>query len=189
MRKRDAFTLIELLVVIAIIALLLSIIMPSLKTVKEAARETVCKSNLRQWHLCWKLYLNDNDNKFTIGHSSSGSWFTWMDLTNPYYQTDEIFTCPSANREIPNITRPYTIGTEKNLWYCENTFSTPTRVYTGSYGYNYWVSTQKNDVGWRLAKYHWGSDMVRGNQGNVPLFTDSVWIGGYPLDTDNPRSI
>ncbi len=49
MQNKKAFTLIELLVVIAIIALLLSILVPSLKKVKEQARLVVCRTNMRQW--------------------------------------------------------------------------------------------------------------------------------------------
>ena len=62
-RTRRAFTLIELLVVIAIIALLLSILMPSLNKVKEQARRVVCRSNLHQWGMAMQGYASDNASK------------------------------------------------------------------------------------------------------------------------------
>ncbi len=46
-RSRSAFTLIELLVVVAIIALLLAILLPSLKGARRAGRLAVCTNNMR----------------------------------------------------------------------------------------------------------------------------------------------
>ena len=62
--SKKAFTLIELLVVIAIIALLLSIIIPSLKKAKEYARTIICKNNLKQYGIAGTIYRSDNDDKF-----------------------------------------------------------------------------------------------------------------------------
>lgn len=60
MKKSKGFTLIELLVVIAIIALLLSIIMPSLKRAKEAAQRVVCANHLKSIGIANEIYANEH---------------------------------------------------------------------------------------------------------------------------------
>ena len=60
-KSKKGFTLVELLVVIAIIALLLSILLPALGKVREAAKKTVCGSDLHQVSLAMHCYGQDYD--------------------------------------------------------------------------------------------------------------------------------
>ncbi len=82
MRKEKGFTLIELLVVIAIIALLLSIILPSLKAAKELASGAVCVSNQRQLCVAWITYADEN-NSYMVGGSNYHQWkstnYRWVE--------------------------------------------------------------------------------------------------------------
>jgi len=72
MQRKKAFTLIELLVVIAIIAMLMSIVVPSLFKGRELARMAVCVTNEKSLTLAANLWSQEND-----GWSIAGKW--WRD--------------------------------------------------------------------------------------------------------------
>ena len=64
MNKRKAFTLIELLVVISIIVLLIALLLPALRKVRNQTRAVICQTNLRQWGTTLALYLEEHEGCF-----------------------------------------------------------------------------------------------------------------------------
>ena len=62
MQRKKGFTLVELLVVIAIIGILIGMIFPAVAAVRNAARSTQCKSNLRQMANCLLAKASNSPN-------------------------------------------------------------------------------------------------------------------------------
>lgn len=81
-RPRPGFTLIEVLVVVAIIALLVSILLPSLSRAREMARRAVCATRLHNIGLAVHEYSHSNKGKIIECMASS------LSSSNPSRDSD-----------------------------------------------------------------------------------------------------
>ena len=162
MLKKNAFTLIELLVVISIIALLMTILMPTLSRAKELALAVSCQANLKQWTIAYSGYVNDNDGFFSNGG--------FLDKT--YFITEKLWLCPAATTPFDQGGRsPFaSYKTEATSWYT-------------SYRPNGWCSkrpvaaTQRNELMWKSPAVKRASE--------IPMFLDGS-NGHVPWHSDNP---
>lgn len=59
--SRKAFTILELLIVIGILAILAGLLLPAISLVRDSARASICRSNLRQIGVVIAAYSQDNE--------------------------------------------------------------------------------------------------------------------------------
>lgn len=99
-RKTRGFTLIEILVVVAIIALLISILLPSLRTAREEAKAVACQSGLKQIMLGLHMYQTDYSGSLPPSVWSETDWYLakkdlWFyKLGTKYLPNPKIWVCP-----------------------------------------------------------------------------------------------
>ena len=125
-RAIPAFTLIDLVVSIAIIALLISLMLPSLSGIREATRRVICQSNQKQVGLCMSMYQDDSkgelpptdwDPKFSRGTTSPQNTiivrkdepeatFDGLGILfiSQYLNAPQVFYCPSHHGSYPLAT-------------------------------------------------------------------------------------
>ncbi len=190
MDRDRGFTLVELLVVIAIIALLLSILLPSLSKVRESARDMLCQSNLRQWVYILSMYTDDHKGSFPPGWWTEGGM--WMAAMRSYYQDRKICLCPKAIKFQSDGYPPgpfvaWGIYGKPDyyspLWGDDGDY--------GSYGMNGWMCNPPEafDILTYELPWFWRNANAGGRDGkpaNIPTFCDSIWDGTRPRHTDLP---
>jgi prepilin-type N-terminal cleavage/methylation domain-containing protein len=140
LRKRTigAFTLIELLVVIAIIAILASMLLPALARAKAKAQRISCINNLKQVGTAYRVWENDNGDKFPQGQVQSlggcaevfagtsldgqGSYAAWLPyalMATEMGQSPKVVLCPSDDWQTYNTNFFYGTGqtpTQPGTW-------------------------------------------------------------------------
>lgn len=179
--RETGFTLIELLVVISIIAVLMSVLMPSLHRTRKQARAVACLSNLKQWGIIWHMYTEDNEGKFNTGEKAAGgaAGNDWLILLMPYYNARGALTvCPSATRPMvvagDFATRAW--SWDQQGW--ANLKSKETKD-IGSYGENEWICD-------RVGDQYWKNRNTMKKPDTVPLFFDCAYVDVFPSATAGP---
>ena len=197
MAKRRGFTLIELLVVIAIIALLLSILMPALRKVKEQAKMVGCLANLRQWNLIYAMYLQESEGKFFTGIGANGYWWV-AQLDDQYesYKLNDLWFCPKTTSplidEFGNNTGKFTIFAAWGIFTRSNggTAEMCADGVAGSYGLNSYLVdipsadgyTFENNV--EVRNFYRTPQVARA--GEIPLMSEALRFDLWPQHTEGP---
>lgn len=204
---RTGFTLIELLVVISVIAILLSILLPSLTKAKNAAATVVCQTRLKQWGTALHLYTTDYKGSYEPGPGGfplGQPERRWMELLLRYYTADptgkdtasgQIRCCPKATLPIWDWQGRRTAAKQPfaawGIFPGDNTFQL--EGHFGSYGMNWWLcnNTRTKTGGnfypgdGNLPKLWRRVENVK-TPYQVPSFADSSYYGFWPEQYDMP---
>jgi len=120
-KQRRAFTLVELLVVIAIIGILVGMLLPAVQSVREAARLTSCKNNIRQLSLACQNYQSANE-KYPPGWRANTSpseyGWGWNSAILPFLDQNNVYEKIDFNEKLLEPINEAAVGSEIKGFLC-----------------------------------------------------------------------
>lgn len=147
------FSLIELLLVIAVIAILISILMPSLVSARELAIGKVCMNNQRNIGVFTQLFMSDK-NGMTPRHNTGGAVWPgrWYSQLQPYSEAEDVYKhstyrCPSKDN-IEHKWYDAMYGIAKAIS-CQDNSGNPNKVFKKSWAWyrpDFATSTSENVI-------------------------------------------
>jgi prepilin-type processing-associated H-X9-DG protein len=183
--------LIELLVVIAIIAILAALLLPALAKARLKAVDLNCISNCKQIDLSLKMYVNDAKDTmisyYDNNDTSMAGYTLWMGRLTTNYSAGLTKSCPATKQVSPVSSyaspSPDGWGTADYPWDWDPT-GVPAAGVLGGYAINGWCYTDcpYGDV----ASCFYNKESAVSNPVLTPYFSDSTWVDGWPLETDQP---
>lgn len=180
---QSAFTLIELLVVVAIIALLIAILLPSLATARNRAKDTVCRSNLHQLGGALNYYTTDNRGNLPAIRDKDGN-LSSANNNGPYHQYDQIYNFWEYYKDLRIFICPR--AAEENSvtsYYPNNKWDTVHSQYVASINDDYYTQRAYKDQWWPTIK---PQDYTSNGGFLTPVYTEYFANDYSSADPNNP---
>jgi prepilin-type N-terminal cleavage/methylation domain-containing protein len=160
-KRNRGFTLIEVLVVVAIIALLISILIPSLNAARKQARMVACQANLRSLMLGFLTYASET--KGFLPGLSEDHEADWLGLGNTNKLTGQ---GPGSGRNPEDGTVFKYVGKQTQVYRCPDDDPYRKSATTANRNYSYTTCTLlsgANTANVGQAHYRYAGSGVAGN--------------------------
>ncbi|QNN25381.1 type II secretion system protein [Planctomycetales bacterium ZRK34] len=206
--RRQGFTLLELLVVVSIIALMIAMLMPSLKRARSHARTSACQMQMRQFMLASIAYAADWAG--TLPEPNWGTYTTrpgWLydrdgskprpqsGVLWPFLNNFKIYHCPDHQAPWPNNTQQYSSYTmngsvcgygKNDIVYKLSAFRSEDIIFWETHeDSTYWNDGSNFPHEFATGRHPLGDDLGAGNIANVDgstawLSTDAYHSLAFP---------
>ena len=174
-----AFTIVEVLVVCSIITLMIAMLLPNLSKSREAARGSICASNVRSFAVCYNAYSIDQNGAL---FPYQGSKIFMPQLLNYHNGDQRIRFCPEAEKVNPlsgwgGAKLAWTYGSWNGSYAVNGFLYAATGGDAGNEGGHGYFSAAlySYPAMWYGNKWENVADHSR-----TPVFADSSWVDAWP---------